>query len=436
MRSINHLTGTELKLELVKTYLRQSHLEQDIQTAIENATYLAEIWCLLFQHELFDVYDELLSSHIVPSEEEMNQVTSDNTTAWFWLSGMRGKENASRCLNLFNAGVLPNDNALNLLSSIDNTAPWFWFLSDNDYIPVVEFLFKHHKYPHDNVINAIRTIDSTSILFWTSSSAKRLPFFKRFLHKDIPIDFKRLETPYASTGLNAKQYLASQDAGKNILDRIYQIKEFSKKYGIESNTKMSMILSREHRKPLRELPKRYGIDLHTKKAMILSRDYRLHYCAYLYSYYLKINQDELTPEGLKGDRRLPKSLKKLDTDQLRNELMKDENLITFLKYYMINSLQKYCDDLSAEIKSKSNDIYIKYLSTTRDDLNRLNENIKTATAFMHTIRDHQDPRLNISHFCETSFFKSKEQSSAIDDKALAKKLQEGNLLSKIKKGPR
>jgi hypothetical protein len=107
-----------LKLELLKKYIIHSNLP--LQSSLVGINSISNLWSLIFMHEIFPMYAEIIAAGIHPTPSEMNEIQhSDKTSPWHWLSA--SKAGIPFFQDLLDRNIVPTVHALSQRSEADDT---------------------------------------------------------------------------------------------------------------------------------------------------------------------------------------------------------------------------------------------------------------------------------------------------------------------------
>jgi len=185
MQSQHKLKDTQnqlqtLKLEFLKKFLGDNGIEN-----VESANSVGEVWALLFKHDAFYLYYDLVSAGISPTSDELNQFCgAENVNAWYWLAGPNDDRNAI-FKALLDKGIYPNANALSVCHSTYNVNAWYGLSCSDDRAVIFKALLDKGICPDANALSVCHSTYNVNAWYELSTSDNRSKIFKALLDKGI-----------------------------------------------------------------------------------------------------------------------------------------------------------------------------------------------------------------------------------------------------------
>lgn len=151
----------------------------------------------------------LFEAGIRPSGEALATCRiSDNTNAWWWLTGFK---RIPGFMALLENNIFPDLNAMNICRKSDNTNAWYWIARLDAGIPILLKLLENNILPRPEDLN-LCSVDNRNTWSELAKSEKRIPGFMALLKKNIQPSLRALNICSSLNNTNT-WYSLSETAG-------------------------------------------------------------------------------------------------------------------------------------------------------------------------------------------------------------------------------
>jgi hypothetical protein len=356
-----------LKIKLLKKYLK--HPDKIIQNILIQASTIGEIWSLLFKHNLFDLYSEIIAAGIYPTSNEMNEIQySNHMGAWYWLAAHRH----SVFMDLLDKDILPNAQALSVCNTSDNTNVWYWVAKGDGRTrktsPIFCVLLNKNILPNTQDLSARELNDNTNTWHFLTRSPARIKVFLKLLTKGILPNAQDLSV-CDTHNCNVWYRLAESDRFGDrysnggiavfndlLLKDIVPDSHALSVFPTDTKTNTWQVLARRTNaniifnrfKSLQQLENTYNLKPQNQVTILLSREHIETFYGFLYLLYLDSKKPQISTDIwlMIGKCLLPNAM-------YNKSLMSDENRSTFVKHYMLNSLTNKRDSFFSSHKNRA-----------------------------------------------------------------------------------
>jgi uncharacterized protein YutE (UPF0331/DUF86 family) len=376
--------------------------------SLSGCSYLnnANVWnCLARKEQSCKIIKELLKLNIIPDAKSLSSChTFDNTNTWYWLTITEsGREILKELIKL---GIIPDAKSLSVCRTTNNTNAWHWLTKSESGREIFKELLDHGVIPSTESLLICNTEDNTNAWGWLANSESGREIFNELLLLGIIPSTESLSACHILHNYHAWLYLASdKKLGREIFKSLLMMgiypsltclsilpaeNNYDTWHYLQNYSDSTSAFICEKLNNVKNTMQQYNLK-ETHITQLISRDDKLDFYGFLYLFYLKTDSLPLEAWNYIAMHLSPIAIHL--NKNIIEQLLSDENRLTFTKYHVSNELYNYSSYLSSHRKRAAS-LYKAVMASENPSTILVNQCLmsrRTTTAYENPISKYQTP---------------------------------------------